>query len=182
MYKNMIKPTLILTAICVVISLLVAVTEYITADAILKQQLTIAEESKKAVMTYAWEFKEIESDEYTAFTALNEDGKIIGYVITTSAKGYGGEIQVMTGIDIKGAVTGVEIISEQETEGLGKKAKKPDFINKFIGKDVERYNVVKIKAKEEGDIVAITGATITTTAVTDAVNEAKAVYEKITDN
>ncbi len=181
MYKNMVKPTLVLTAICLVVSLLVAATQFITADAIKEQEIAIAEASKKAVMHYAWEFKEIESDEYTASLALNEDGKTIGYVITTSAKGYGGQVQVMTGIDIKGAVTGVEILSEQETEGLGKKANKPDFRNKYIGKNVERYNVVKIKAKEEGDIVAITGATVTTNAVTNAVNEAKAVFEKITD-
>lgn len=182
MYKNMIKPVLILTAICIVVSLLVALTNYITADAILRQEIETAEAAKKAVLPYAESFTQIESSDFTAFTGFDEEGDVIGYAITTSAKGYGGQVQIMTGLDINGVVTGVEILSEEETEGLGKNANKEEFRNLFIGKQVDKYSVVKIKAQDEGDIVAITGATITTTAVTAAVNEAKAVYAEITKN
>lgn len=179
MYKDMIKPALVLTVICIVVSLLVSITDFITADVILQQKTETAEASRKAVLPYAESFTQVENDAFTAFIGLDKDGEIIGYAITTSAKGYGGLVQVMTGLDINGIVTGVEILSEEETEGLGKKANKEEFRSLFIGKEVEKYSVVKIKAENEGDIAAITGATVTTNAVTDAVNEAKAIYAKI---
>ena len=56
----------------------------------------------------------------------------MGYVFETEASGYGGKVKVMTGIDAEGAITGVVILSHDETPGLGANAEKPDFLNQFL--------------------------------------------------
>lgn len=179
MCKDMIKPALTLTAICVVVAFLVSLTNFITADAIKQQEIETAEASKKAVLSTAESFTQIESNEYTAHIGTDANGTIVGYAVVTSAKGYGGAIQIMTGLDADGIVTGVVILAEEETQGLGKNANKEEFRSLFVGKDVSGYTVVKGDAANDGEITAITGATITTKAVTDAVNEAKSIYSSI---
>lgn len=94
-----------------------------------------------------------------------------GRVIEVAATGYGGEFLVTVGIESGGTITGVIIGENNETVGLGKNAEKPEFTGQYVNQNVE-LTLVKDGAGE-GMIDALTGATITSRAVTDAVNEAR---------
>ena len=112
--------------------------------------------------------------------ALDASGNTVGYVInSTSHNGYGGDITVSTGIGADGVVKGIEMLSISETAGLGMKAKEPKFKDQFADKAVTQFSYTKTGAKSDFEIDAISGATITTKAVTDAVNAALAYFESL---
>ena len=103
-----------------------------------------------------------------------------GYVITTEAKGYGGTIEVMTGITADGSVSGVVLLSQNETPGLGANATKESFTEQYQQAVPESgFEVIKSGAAADGQIQAMTGATITSRAVTDAVNLAVEKYQTL---
>ena len=103
--------------------------------------------------------------------AVDSDKKVIGYVFSvTNPEGYGGDIQLSVGIKNDGTVNGYEVLSISETAGLGMKATESEFKDQFKGKKAEQLEVVKTGAKEEQQIDAISGATITSTAVTKEIN------------
>ncbi|HHY45668.1 MAG TPA: FMN-binding protein, partial [Firmicutes bacterium] len=89
--------------------------------------------------------------------------------VKVSSPGYGGPIDAIVGISTDGKVTGVTIIGQQETPGLGSNVSGKRFREGFLGKDVSRP--IKLK-KDGGDIDAITGATISSRAVTRGVASA----------
>ena len=100
-----------------------------------------------------------------------------GYVVTTTSKeGYGGNIQITVGITADGTVSGISILSISETAGLGMKATEPAFYGQYEGKQAEKFAVSKDGGEGE-PIDAISGATITSRAVTAAVNVALAYYQ-----
>ena len=96
-----------------------------------------------------------------------------------STKGYGGQIQLMVGISKEGKLAGIKILSQSETPGLGANATLPSFYEQYkekpISKDLE---VVKSGTSEDNQIQALTGATITSKAVTTGVNEAIKFYQE----
>lgn len=104
-----------------------------------------------------------------------------GYVVTvTSKEGYGGDIQFTVGFDLNGTVTGISMLSISETAGLGMKAKEEEFLDKYVGKAGGSFVVDKDnKTGLVNEIDAISGATITTRAVTKGVNAAYIVVAKI---
>jgi len=105
--------------------------------------------------------------------AVDTGGSVIGHVITsTSNDGYGGAVKVSVGITSEGQVNGSACLSISETAGLGMNATKPKFYEQYAGKTVESFNVVKVPSSNDNDINAISGATITSRAVTAAVNAA----------
>lgn len=111
----------------------------------------------------------------TVNEALIAKGKneTIGYIINaTSPNGYGGNIQISLGLDKEGKIQGFEILSISETVGLGMKAKEEEFKSQFPGKKAKEIKYTKSGAANEDEINAISGATITTSAVTEAVNSA----------
>ncbi len=116
----------------------------------------------------------------SAVNALDASGNIIGYVInTTTHEGYGGDISISLGVDNSGMVKGMEILSISETAGLGMKAKESSFRDRFKGKSVKQFSYTKTGATADFEIDAISGATITTKAVTNAVNAALAFYDSL---
>ena len=83
--------------------------------------------------------------------------------------GCGGTVQVMTGIDTAGSITGVVILSHGETPGLGANAERASFTDQYKQAAPENgIALVKNKAPAAGEVEALTGATITSRAVTDA--------------
>ena len=92
-----------------------------------------------------------------------------GWVVMVTPSGFGGEIEMAVGVDKSGAVTGVSIIQMSETSGLGANARRESFRSQYIGKS----GGVALK-KQGGEIDALTGATVTSTAVTKGVNAALA--------
>lgn len=103
--------------------------------------------------------------------AKDESGTVIGYVLSvTSSKGYGGDITISLGVSSDGTVLGMKTLILNETAGLGAKAKEAEFRDQYQGKKVESFKVVKTGKKADDEIDAISAATITSSAVTDAVN------------
>ncbi len=108
---------------------------------------------------------------------LVSDSKVLGYAVTvTSKEGYGGDIKFTVGFNMNGTVTGISMLSISETAGLGMKAKDKEFLDKYVGKSGGNFIVNKDNGTNSNttanEIDAISGATITSRAVTKAVNAA----------
>ena len=110
--------------------------------------------------------------------AKDADGNVMGYVVTsTSNEGYGGPIQLTIGYmedEADGSLksTGISFLSIAETAGLGMNAEKPEFKDQFIGKAATELKLTKSGNAGADEINAMSGATVTSTAVTNAVNAA----------
>jgi len=103
----------------------------------------------------------------------------MGYTMKVSTKGYGGQIQLMVGINKDGKLAGIKILSQSETAGLGANSEKPSFYGQYAGKPTNKdVEVVKAEPAADNEIKAITGATITSKGVTSGVNEAIKFYKE----
>lgn len=91
-------------------------------------------------------------------------------------KGFGGELEIMTGFYINGTMAGYKILNHKETPGLGSKIMENEFMSQFIGLKIEGGKL-KLR-KEGGQIDGITSATISSKALLDAVNNAKKAYDR----
>lgn len=113
--------------------------------------------------------------------ANDANGNRIGYVVAAvSPSGYGGDISVAVGIDSKtNTVTGFSVLSNSETAGLGAKCTDDEFTSQFKGKEATSIEYVKGGGAAGNQIDAISGATVTTNAVTEAVNSALTVYADV---
>ena len=178
--KDILIPTIALLIICLVATTLLAGTNMITKEKIAQNASEKETASRMLVLPEGKEYGEVTTLDsgITYCIGTNEAGEEVGYVFTSGAKGYGGTVGVMVGIDMDGVITGVEILSHSETPGLGANAVKPDFKDRFIGK-TGALTVDKV-SNEGQNIQAITAATITSKAVTNAVNAVLAAYEEIT--
>ena len=178
--KEVLKPTLILVIICLIATACLAGTNILTRSAIAAQKEKDAQASRQVALPVADSFEQSQDSDICFVGKKGSD--VVGYVFTTEANSYGGKIQVMTGIDSDGKVTGVVLVSTNDTPGLGLNAQKPEFRDQYKQQAPENgFEVVKGGgAKEgEGQINAMTGATISSKAVTTAVNEAVAEYQKV---
>lgn len=101
------------------------------------------------------------------------NGAVVGHVINSlSNDSYGGAVKVSVGFDADGTITGVGIREISDTPGLGLKAKEPEFRDQFTGKNADSLTVTKTGASADNEIDSISGATITSSATTNAVNAA----------
>lgn len=105
--------------------------------------------------------------------ATSASGEQLGYVINTlSNDSYGGAVKLSVGLKEDGTITGIEFLEINDTPGLGLKAEEPEFKNQYVGKNVPELTVVKSGNADETQINSISGATITSSAATNAVNAA----------
>lgn len=194
--NKIMKNAAILTAITLVSGILLGLVYEITKEPIQVSQEKAKQEAYSQVLPEAKEFQDEESfDEKeaeraletagvsgcyveSAAAALDGSGDTIGYVVTTVSKeGYGGEIEISVGILNDGMVAGIEILSISETAGLGMNATEPAFKKQFSNVQTERF-VVK-KDDPSGNVDALSGATLTSRAVTSAVNAGLAYYQNV---
>ena len=175
--KDVLLPTAVLFLICAIVAAALAGTNLLTKDKIAEQAVKKAEESRKLALSTADSFEPAAESKYYVGKSGND---IVGYVFETSAKGYGGDVDVMTGISTDGKITGVILLDHEETPGLGANAEKEDFRAQFL-QDVPEtvLKLVKYQAPQPGEVEAMTGASMTSRAVTEAVNEAIGQYKKI---
>ena len=109
----------------------------------------------------------------SVLAGTDASGNTIGYVINTySNDSYNGLVSLSVGVDTEGTIIGVGIREISDTKGLGEKAKDAEYTNQFLGKGAEALTVTKSGAAGENEINAISGATITSEATTNAVNAA----------
>lgn len=112
--------------------------------------------------------------------AIDKDGNTVGYVFNVTAKGgYGGDISYSVGLDTFGTVTGISILSIEETPGLGMKAKEETYLNQYVDKSGSFVVNKDNPSNEDIKIDAISGATITSRAMTDGVNGAVVAFSCI---
>lgn len=103
--------------------------------------------------------------------AVDASGNTLGYVMSvTTSEGYGGDIRISLGVGSDGVLKGIEILSISETAGLGMKADTDEFKDQFSGKNVSKFSYTKSGAAADYEIDALSGATITTNAMVNAVN------------
>lgn len=184
--KEMMKNTGILLAITIVAGLLLGLVYQITKEPIANQEAKAKQEACQEVFEDAASFEEVEFaavDETSwseagygqesiddVMAAKDAAGELLGYVLTITMKeGYGGDIQFTIGVRMDGTLNGMSLLAISETAGLGMRAEevlKPQFANK----QVEKFEYTKSGATSDNQIDAISGATITTNAVTNGVN------------
>ncbi len=163
--KEILRVGFILFVITAVSALLLAYANDITAPIIEQNAKIKTENSMKLLIPEADEFEQKEN-----IYIAKAGGETVGICVISEALGYGGTVQVMVGVDKEGKVAGIDILSHSETPGLGANADKPDFTNQFTGKT--GTITVSKTGGGENEIQAISGATVTSNAVTKAVNEA----------
>ena len=170
---SILKTAGILFVIGFVCTLILTVCNYVTKDIIAQNAIKEENAAKKEVLTLATDFSEIsvEDENIDAVYEGVADGKTVGYCVKVSPLGYGGEISMMVGVGVDGKVSGVKIVDMSETPGLGARAKEPSFINAYSGKK-DGIKVIKSGIPEDDEVSAISGATITSKAVTEGVNSA----------
>lgn len=187
---SIVKDTISITVITLVAGLALGVVQDITAGPIAKQQEKAKQEAYKAVFEDADSFETYDLDSVSEdlagilsdngygaerideiMTAKDASGETLGYAFTvTTSEGYGGDIQFAMGVQNDGTMNGISILSISETAGLGMKADTDDFKNQFKDKNVKKFKYTKTGAASDEEIDALSGATITTNAMTNGVN------------
>ena len=99
--------------------------------------------------------------------------------ITKTAQGYGGDIQLTMGVAADGTTEGIAFLSIEETAGLGMRADTEEFRSQFSGKQVDSFAYSKTGASGDNEIDALSGATVTTNAVTSAVNAGLTAFQTL---
>ena len=103
--------------------------------------------------------------------AVDGSGTSLGYIITViSSEGYGGDIKFTMGVQSDGTMNGISILSISETAGLGMRANTDEFKSQFVGKNTDKLVYTKNGASADNEIDALSGATVTTNAMTNGVN------------
>ena len=191
MKNKIIKDALALTLITLVAGVALGGLYEITKDPIAKQEAQAKAEAYEQVFTDAAAFEAVEMDDTLTKTirdqldqegykaqsieevmrAEDQSGETLGYAFTVvTSEGYGEDIQFSMGVQNDGTLNGISILSIGETAGLGMNADTPAFKDQFVGKQVEKLQYTKNGATQDDEINAISGATVTTNAMTNGVN------------
>ncbi|MBR5047786.1 MAG: RnfABCDGE type electron transport complex subunit G [Eubacterium sp.] len=209
--KALVTDCIKLVVITLVAGIILGAVYGITKEPIAQQEMKARQEAYKAVFPDASEFTDVEgfSEEEAAdvladYSNVIEDhegdlitaaveakdasGALLGYIFNvTTAKGYGGNIQLTVGIQADGTVNGYSVLSISETAGLGMNAKTNQaWADQYKNKKVDHFEVVKdgsgnlnSPSEEYPGIDAISGATITSKAVTGAMNSCLAYFQSL---
>jgi electron transport complex protein RnfG len=146
-------------------------TEKPIADKHIQTRATVMREVLPKADSFTLTESDVSDHIVNVFEGTASGGKT-GYVVELLADGYADKISMLVGISAdENVITGMRVLSQRETPGLGALAVKEDFYRKFDNKPAAPLKVVKV-SPGENEIDAMSGATITTRAITDAVNEA----------
>lgn len=172
---SIIKPTCVMVAIALVITAALSGANKLTEKRIAELSVKQQNETMSVVLKadeHIANTVTVDGVEHEYFVAKT-DGQTIGYIFVTSEKGYGGDVSVMTAVTPDGKIKAVSILDvANETPGLGQNTAKEDFYSQFAGLS-DGISVVKNGADSaSNEINAVTGATISSKAVTGAVNKA----------
>lgn len=162
--KEIVKISIYLSMICIIAGTSLSITNYYTTKKIVLQKIKSEEAGLKEVLPNAFRFESMDSYSQKGF---DQGGNITGYVLKITANGYSGEIVALVGIDQNFKISGVKILTQNETPGLGAKITEKDFLSQFIGKPSEKI-FLKMDNKD-GEIDAITSATISSRAITNGI-------------
>ena len=187
--NRMAHDTIVITVITLVAGLILSLVYGITLEPIRAQEAKAKEAACRAVFADADSFSTVYEapnadleawlDE-TGFPKQNidevvqakaADGSALGYVLTVTTKeGYGGDIRFAMGVRADGTLNGISILEISETAGLGMRANTDAFKSQFADKNVSLFRYTKNGARADDEIDALSGATVTTNAMTNGVN------------
>jgi electron transport complex protein RnfG len=176
MIKNILKIGINLMIVSMIGATILAATNFVTAPKIEEVEKKAKLKAMQKVLPTASEFSEFKEKE-GFFKGLDADGNLVGYVISCLAIGYGGGFWVMAGVDTEFKLVEISILTHKETPGLGDKIEDEWFRGQFRGKKSKNLEIVKMPTKDK--IQAITGATLSSKAVTEAVKEGLEELEKL---
>ena len=169
---GMVRTVLTLLLFAAVVACLLGLVNQVTAGPIAEHTAAKTQAAMKAVLPSNEYSQLIYSGDPLVKAAYRAGDQ--GWVIEVTPSGFGGLIDMLVGVDTAGTVTGVSIISMSETSGLGANASRESFRSQYTGKSGQ----VKLR-KQGGEIDALTGATVTSTAVTNGVNVALAAAQDL---
>lgn len=174
--KDMIKITLSLVAIFIAAGVIMGVTYKYTSPVRFLAEKKEKEEALKLMAPDAtdpivpagtWTGAKEKSYEYYMATS---QGKPVAYIASTAGKGYSSYVAMLVALDIDLKITDVKVLHHGETPGLGDQIEEEVFIGQFKGKSLSQLVLLKTETKE--NIQAISGATISSRAVTNGVKDA----------
>jgi electron transport complex protein RnfG len=178
-------PALILTVIVLVTTGLLALTSALTQTARESQAAAAALASREQACPGAARFDPIDLAAYAAdfpgvseaYAVRDNDGRLTGFLYQSASRGYGGEVPVLVAVDLRNTVTRVLPLENNETPGLGRKIAEESFISQFQGLDAAKVYTVRPGETDKVRLDAIAGATISSNAVTQAVNQAVLLHQ-----
>ena len=164
----------ILLIITVIVAGILGAVDGITADKIADIKVQKTQEAMQGIIAGG----SFEATDFSDDTGLIQEvytatvnGEYAGMCFKVSPNGFSGAIGIIVGISPENQVLGIKIVSSSETSGLGSRADEEEWRGQFVGK-TGPLTVQKNVATGENDIVAISGATITSRAVTLGVQAA----------
>ena len=179
---KLLMPTIVLVSVVAVVTLALALVHMVTAPVIEERLDRSADEARFRVFSEAASFSKLPVNR-----AFDPKGLILevykadggkGVVITSQSSGFGGKLTVMTGIRKNGEITGVFVLDHRETPGIGEKPMEEDYLSAYIG----ATEIVLERRADDDDpgvrIDTVTGATITSVAIFDAVEKALTYFAK----
>jgi electron transport complex protein RnfG len=171
--KAIMRYRFILALICILVAASLVVVHSKPEPRIISQALADEGAALKDVLAAAENFEPVKSEKgIVYYKAYNKDNKFIGVAFKTQSKGYSSIIEAMVGMTKDGTITAIKILKQNETAGVGARVVEPSFTGQFSNKNVQNLNEVQ----------AITGATVSSGAVIDAVTQkAKEIKELIKD-
>ena len=169
-FNEIIKPVLVLVCICLVVTALLAYINSVTSPIIAKADQEKTEQAMSEVLADADGFENLEienlPDRVTeVYTANNGSG----YVFMLTTKGYGGDMKLICGMKSDGTIEQCKTLSHAETSGLGSKTAEDPYRNQYCGKNADTLS----------EVDAITGATISSTAYKNAIEDAFKAYDMV---
>ncbi|HOK57049.1 MAG TPA: RnfABCDGE type electron transport complex subunit G [bacterium] len=167
--KDIIIGILVITFICGISGFLLAQVYNTTKPKIEEIKKQEEEKLNKEIFPEGVKFEEKEIKGIKYFSVLNKNEEEIGKIFEVKTMGYGGYITVKVGIDNENKIKKIKIKEHNETPGLGSKITQDSFLNQFTGKTKDEIYLKKDKT--DGKIDSITGATISSRAVTDGVRK-----------
>ncbi|NLK21500.1 MAG: RnfABCDGE type electron transport complex subunit G [Epulopiscium sp.] len=173
--KEIMKLGLILFAITAFSAMLLGFAHEITKEPIENQVRLAREKAMNETLSQADRFEEVmvELPKGSKISEINAGYKgdlLEGFVVKVSPKGFGGPIEIMVGVSKDGIVQGIKMLKHSETPGLGANAEDDSFTSQYKDTSGE-LTVTKTIPNKDNEIQALTGATITSRAITDGVNE-----------
>ena len=173
-WNKVFKPIVVLCAICVVVTAALAVTNQATAPVIAAATAEAQRQARMELLPDADNFTEVTGIQVENVSAVYTADNGAGVVITSTAKGYGGTMTVMTAFTPDGTIRQLKVTDNKETKGIGSNvASSASYWEKYAGLSAEKALVLKT------DVDAYSGATISSKALNAAVNSAIEAYNMI---
>lgn len=179
-------PAIILCVICLVTTALLALTNQMTYAPRIELEAAAIKANQQELFPNATDFKELDITALkTQFTGVSSimvarsATAVEGVLIRSASRGYGGNVPILIALDPTGKLINMKYLSNDETPGLGKKVQDKAFYSQFIGKKTDKPFTVKLNEAGKVSIDAVAGATISSRAVTEAINAAASAFQKI---